>query len=75
MHKDVILAIRVKHDLTQQSLADRIGVSRSLIDAIESGRATISKKTQGKLSLHFIVDEDIYLFLDNFMAMEKLIHN
>lgn len=75
MHGNVILAIRVKHDLTQQSLANRIGVSRSLIDAIESGRAEISKKTRGKLSLHFTVDDDILLFLDNFLAMDRVIHN
>lgn len=75
MHGNVILAIRSKHDLTQQSLADKIGVSRSLIDAIESGKLGISRKTRGKLSVHFTIDDETLLFLDNFKTIDRLLHN
>ena len=75
MNKDIFRGIRLKNGLTQQSLADRIGVSRSLIEVIEAGRTSISPRTRAKLAGHFEVDDGLLLFLQEYERMDRLLHN
>lgn len=75
MNKDIFRGIRLKNGMTQQSLADRIGVSRSLIEAIEAGRTSISPRTKAKLAGHFGVDDGLLLFLQDYEMMGRLLHD
>ena len=75
MNKDIFRGIRLKNGMTQQSLADLIGVSRSLIEAIEAGRTAISPRTKAKLAGHFEVDDGLLLFLCEYGKMDKLLQN
>ena len=50
--------LRDKQQVTQQELADAIGVTRQLISAIESGRANPSLNTLIKISRYFSIPID-----------------
>lgn len=45
------LVYRAKHNLTQEELAKRLGVSRLLINLIENDKAPISKIVKVKMDL------------------------
>lgn len=50
--------LREKQQVTQQELADAIGVTRQLISALESGRANPSVGTLVKISRYFAIPID-----------------
>ena len=54
---------RARHDLTQEQLADRVGVTRKTINTVETGRFVPSTVLALKLAaaLHTRVDELFYL--------------
>lgn len=57
--------LRTQHNLTQIALADRAGVSYSIIGMIESGARAPSKETAKKLAAFFNVTADYFLFENN----------
>lgn len=54
---------RARHDLTQEQLADLVGVTRKTINTVETGRFVPSTVLAFKLAraLHIRVDELFYL--------------
>ena len=54
--KDRILRYRAKKGITQQEMADRVGVTRQTIAAAESG-GTISAITETKIKM--LIEEDV----------------
>lgn len=74
MDGKTVRAIRWEHDLTQQSLADIIGVSRQLIEAIESGRTSVSRRTAFKLGQHFDIEKSLSSFFTHREKMSNIAH-
>lgn len=61
--KNNIKVYRAIHDLTQESLAEKVGVTRQTINAIEKGKYDPSLELAFKLSRLFNVRiEDIFLY-------------
>ena len=61
--KNKIKVYRAMHDLTQEDLARKIGVTRQTILAIEKGRYVPSLDLAFKISRHFGVNiEEIFLY-------------
>lgn len=46
---DLIINYRAKHDLNQEEFAQRCGLTKQTIGAIESGRHGITKLTRAKI--------------------------
>ena len=53
--RDLILRYRAKKNLTQQEMADKVGISRATIIKVESGE-TISPLFEQKIRL--VIEED-----------------
>ena len=63
--KNKIKVYRAMHDLTQEDLARKIGVTRQTILAIEKGRYVPSLDLAFKIARHFGVNvEEIFLYGD-----------
>lgn len=61
--KNNIKVYRAIHDLTQESLAEKVGVTRQTINAIEKGKYDPSLDLAFKLSRLFNASiEDIFLY-------------
>lgn len=61
--KNKLKGYRVEYSLTQEDLADKVGVSRQTIIAIESGRYLPSITLAFKLAKLFKVSiEDIFIY-------------
>ncbi|WP_440947078.1 helix-turn-helix transcriptional regulator [Methanosarcina sp. T3] len=61
--KNNIKVYRAIHDLTQESLAEKVGVTRQTINAIEKGKYDPSLDLAFKLSRLFKASiEDIFLY-------------
>ena len=61
--KNNIKVYRAIHDLTQESLAEKVGVTRQTINAIEKGKYDPSIDLAFKLSRLFKVKiEDVFLY-------------
>ena len=61
--KNNIKVYRAIHDLTQESLAEKVGVTRQTINAIEKGKYDPSLDLAFKLSRLFKVNiEDVFLY-------------
>jgi len=57
---------RAIHNLTQQDLADKVGVTRQTVNAIEANKYLPSLGLALKISRHFKVNvEDIFLYKEN----------
>ena len=64
--KNNIKVYRAIHDLTQESLAEKVGVTRQTINAIEKGKYDPSLELAFKLSRLFNAPiEDIFLYEGN----------
>jgi putative transcriptional regulator len=64
--KNNIKVYRAIHDLTQESLAEKVGVTRQTIHAIEKGKYDPSLELAFKLSRLFDAPiEDIFLYEGN----------
>ncbi|AKB20678.1 helix-turn-helix transcriptional regulator [Methanosarcina sp. WH1] len=64
--KNNIKVYRAIHDLTQESLAEKVGVTRQTINAIEKGKYDPSLDLAFKLSRLFNTSiEDIFLYEDD----------
>ena len=61
-----IAKLRTKHGLSQQDLADAIGVSRKTISTVETGRFTPSVVIALKIARHFDVSVERVFSLDEF---------
>ncbi len=60
--KNRIKVLRAEHDLTQASLAERLGVSRQTVNAIEKGKYDPSLSLAFKLSTLFsLAIEEIFI--------------
>ena len=63
--KNNIKVYRAMHDLTQESLAEKVGVTRQTINAIENGKYDPSLDLAFKLARLFNVSiENIFLYED-----------
>jgi putative transcriptional regulator len=63
--KNNIKVYRAMHDLTQETLAEKVGVTRQTIHAIEKGKYDPSLELAFKLARLFDVRiEDIFLYED-----------
>jgi len=61
--KNNIKVYRAMHDLTQESLAEKVGVTRQTINAIEKGKYSPSLELAFKLAKLFgITIEDIFAY-------------
>jgi transcriptional regulator with XRE-family HTH domain len=49
MNPQLLWMIRTTNKLTQEAMANRIGVSQSLLTKIERGERAITKKTESKI--------------------------
>lgn len=59
--KNNIKVYRAMHDLTQEGLAEKVGVTRQTINAIEKGKYDPSLELAFKISMLFSVKiEDIF---------------
>lgn len=64
--KNSLKVERAKKDMTQQDLADRIGVSRQTINSIEAGKYVPSTVLALKIAQNFKVSvEDIFTLEEN----------
>lgn len=64
--KNNIKVYRAMHDLTQENLAEKVGVTRQTIHAIEKGKYDPSLELAFKLARLFGVRiEDIFLYEDS----------
>jgi putative transcriptional regulator len=64
--KNKIKVYRAMHDLTQETLAEKVGVTRQTIHAIEKGKYDPSLELAFKLAKFFDVHiEDIFLYQDH----------
>jgi len=64
--KNNIKVYRAMHDLTQESLAEKVGVTRQTIHAIEKGKYDPSLELAFKLARLFdTLIEDIFLYEDS----------
>lgn len=69
-----ISALRKERRVTQEELADAVGVTRQTIISLENGRYNASLLLAHKLSCYFgLAIEDIFLFDDNTDAHESQI--
>jgi putative transcriptional regulator len=64
--KNNIKVYRAIHDLTQETLAEKVGVTRQTIHAIEKGKYDPSLELAFKLAKFFEAQiEDIFLYEDH----------
>ena len=61
--KNLIKVERVRHDLTQAQLAEKLGVSRQTIHAIEKNKFNPSVTLAIKMAKYFKVTVEYYLIL------------
>ena len=61
--KNKIKVFRAEHDLTQEGLANEIGVTRATINAIEKGKYTPSLELAFKIALRFEVNIEKVFFI------------
>ena len=65
MAKNKLKVLRAVHELTQEQLAEKVGVSRQTVIAIESNKYNPSLDLAFKLARLFQVSiEDIFLYKD-----------
>lgn len=61
--KNNIKVYRAMHDLTQENLAEKVGVTRQTINAIEKGKYSPSLELAFKLAKLFgVTIEDIFVY-------------
>ncbi|NLK52584.1 MAG: helix-turn-helix transcriptional regulator [Syntrophomonadaceae bacterium] len=64
--KNRLKVYRAMHDLTQEELATKLGVTRATINAIENGRYDASLKLAFKIAYFFKVNiEDVFIYETN----------
>jgi len=63
--KNKIKVFRAEHDLTQEGLADAIGVTRVTINAIEKGKYTPSLELAFKISQFFKTELTKVFYIQN----------
>lgn len=75
MLAEALRLIRVYHDIKQQDLADRLGLSKSYVSEIESGKKTPSLEVIDKYSRTFgIPASSILFFAENIEEPNKASH-
>jgi len=62
--KNKIKVFRAEHDLTQEGLAQEIGVTRVTINAIEKGKYTPSLELAFKISIYFKTELTKVFFIE-----------
>jgi len=61
--KNKLKIYRAMHDLTQEELAQRIGVTRATVNAIEKGRYDPSIRLAFKMARYFRVSlEELFIY-------------
>lgn len=58
---DVLAGLRSREGITQQELAERIGISRSNLSAMEHGKRTIGKEMAKRLAAALGTDYRVFL--------------
>ena len=67
--KNKIKVYRAMHDLTQEALADKLGVTRQTVLAIEKGKYDPSLELAFKISRLFETKiEDIFVYEENLVS-------
>lgn len=66
MKPETVKRIRHLHGLTQQEVANMLGVSRSTIHLIETNRMTMSERLRRKFCEVFKVDDEMIRFVERF---------
>ena len=63
--KNKLKVYRAMHDLTQEDLAQRIGVTRATVNAIEKGRYDHSIRLAFKMARYFKISlEELFIYED-----------
>ncbi len=57
----VVRGLRVKEDITQEELAQRLGIAQTRVSEIESGKRTISRNMAKKLGEAFNVSPRMFV--------------
>jgi putative transcriptional regulator len=69
--KNKIKVFRAMHDLTQEDLAKKIGVTRQTILAIEKGKYVPSLDLAFKISRHFNVNiEEVFIYSEEVRTID-----
>jgi DNA-binding XRE family transcriptional regulator len=67
-----VRAIRLYHGLSQEAFAERLGVSKSTIAAIETGRRRVTKNVQIKIAQKFELTDDLIQAIQRTQEASKL---
>ena len=70
MSGTMLRAIRLYFGITQQELADKIGVSKSYISMMESGKKPVSDKVRINVAKYYALDDRFFNTMDR---AEKLV--
>ena len=72
MGGDAVRAIRISRSMSQADYASSLGVSRSLIEAVENGRRPVSRHLRIKIAQVFGTGEDTLQAIERAKQSELL---
>lgn len=71
MQHEALRLVRVFHDLSQTALADRLGISKSYLSEIESGKKTVTLELLEKYAEVFNMPASSLLFFSERLSDSK----
>lgn len=67
LSKEIIKFIRLRDDLSRGEFAQKVGISRPLVSAIELGERRITPQTKNKIYRAFGLDDQKVVEIDRFI--------
>ncbi|WP_179298714.1 helix-turn-helix transcriptional regulator [Evansella halocellulosilytica] len=67
LSKEIIKFIRLRDDLSRGEFAQKVGISRPLVSAIELGERRITSQTKNKIYRAFGLDDQKIIEIDRFI--------
>lgn len=67
-----VRAIRLHYGLSREEFAERLGVSRSTIEAVENGRRKVSTNLRIKIAQTFDLTDDVIAAIERAHKAEKV---